>query len=431
MDQELAQPFDPSGLQGTITVTGINLTPGSASDTVGGTHTVTTTITDQLGNPQPNIHVTFAVTAGPNVGVVGVTSPLNGNTNPSGQVTFTYTSNGVAGTDTIIAQFTNAANQVITSQPVTETWTQSATVATTTNLTSDVNPSPFGQLVTFSATVTPNGGGTPTTGSIEFLDGSTSLGVVNLSGGPVSVSTNSLTVGTHTITAKYSGGTGFDPSKATLAQVVNQASTTTALASSQNPSTVGQPVTLTASVSSAGGTPTGSVEFFDGSTSLGVVNLSGGTAALPTSTLTAGSHGITAVYSGDPNFLTSQGTLTQTVTYATTLLGDYSKPKESGSTLPVKLEVTDYNGVNLSSPDLAVKAVGIAPAGSSVPTMPAQDAGKSNPGGPFRNVSDGYIFNLKLVDAMGNGLAAGDYTLFYTIGDDPTLHTFSFSVKKK
>jgi len=53
--------------------------------------------------------------------------------------------------------------------------------------------------------------------------------------------------------------------------------------------------------------------------------------------------------------------------------------------------------------------------------MPAQDAGKWNPGGLFRSVSGDYIFNLKLVDAMGNGLAAGDYTLFYTIGDDPTL----------
>src|SRR5262249_41683269 len=114
-------------------------------------------------------------------------------------------------------------------------------------------------------------------------------------------------------------------------------------------------------------------------------------------------------------------------------LGDYSKAKEPGSTLPVKLEVTDYNGVNLSSTDLLVKAVGIAPAGSYAPTMPAQDTGEANPNGLFRYdpTLGGYIFNLKLVDASGKGLTEGDYTLFFTIGDDPTLHTFRFSVKKK
>lgn len=122
-----------------------------------------------------------------------------------------------------------------------------------------------------------------------------------------------------------------------------------------------------------------------------------------------------------------------TVVYATTALGNHSTPKESGSTLPVKLAVTDFNGINLSSPSLAVNAVGIATAGSSVPTMPAQDAGQANPDCLFRYDSalDGYIFNLKLVDSLGVGLAEGDYTLFFTIGDDPTLHTFSFSVKKK
>src|SRR5262249_43361454 len=146
------------------------------------------------------------------------------------------------------------------------------------------------------------------------------------------------------------------------------------------------------------------------------------------SALAAGSHAISAVYSADPNFLASQGALTQTVAYATAVLGNTSQAKEPGSTLPVKIQVTDYNGVNLSSPDLPVHAVGIVPAGSSAPTMPAQDAGQANPGGLFRYDSTlgGYIFNLKLVDASGAGLAVGDYTLFFTIGDDPTQHTFSF-----
>lgn len=79
--------------------------------------------------------------------------------------------------------------------------------------------------------------------------------------------------------------------------------TTTAVMSSLNPSTVGQAVTFTATVTSSGSTPlTGTVQFKDGTTNLGAaVALSGTTAAFTTSTLSVGTHPITAVYSGDAN----------------------------------------------------------------------------------------------------------------------------------
>jgi Ca2+-binding RTX toxin-like protein len=76
-------------------------------------------------------------------------------------------------------------------------------------------------------------------------------------------------------------------------------STSTAVASSLNPSNVGDSVTFTATVTSSGGTPSGSVEFFDGATSLGTATLNGsGQASVSTSTLTSGSHNIAAVYQG-------------------------------------------------------------------------------------------------------------------------------------
>jgi hypothetical protein len=86
------------------------------------------------------------------------------------------------------------------------------------------------------------------------------------------------------------------------AQTVNQASTTTGLGSSQNPTTVGQSVTFTATVT--GASPGGTVNFRDGSTTIGSCGaqpLSGVSATCTTSSLGAGSHGITAVYSGDAN----------------------------------------------------------------------------------------------------------------------------------
>src|SRR5262249_61826156 len=83
-----------------------------------------------------------------------------------------------------------------------------------------------------------------------------------------------------------------------LAQVVNRAGTTTTLTSSRNPSSVGQRVTFRATVSVS--TATGSVQFFDGLTLLGSASLSGGSASLFTSYLTAGTHSITAHYGRAP-----------------------------------------------------------------------------------------------------------------------------------
>jgi streptogramin lyase len=82
--------------------------------------------------------------------------------------------------------------------------------------------------------------------------------------------------------------------------------TTTTVVSSVNPSQLGQAITFTATV--AGNFPTGTVQFMDGGTPLAApVTLSGGgVAQLMTSTLTQGTHAITAVYSGDANNAASQ-----------------------------------------------------------------------------------------------------------------------------
>src|SRR5207302_1294460 len=89
-----------------------------------------------------------------------------------------------------------------------------------------LNPSAFGQMVMFTATVTPNGSGMPT-GTVTFFDGSTSIGQGTLStAGAVSTasfSTSRLAPGTHTISASYNGDTTFAGSSGTLAngQLVN------------------------------------------------------------------------------------------------------------------------------------------------------------------------------------------------------------------
>jgi hypothetical protein len=172
-----------------------------------------------------------------------------------------------------------------------------------TALASSLNPSVFGQTVTFTATVSSSCGTPP--GTVTFYNGSTVLATVALTSGVAKYSTAALSAGTQAIKAVYNGGTDFTISSITLNQTVDQASTSTAVASSLNPSTSGKAVTFTATVTSGGGTPTGTVTFKDGTTTLGTGTLSGGKATFTTSTLTEGTHSITAVYGGSSNFLTS------------------------------------------------------------------------------------------------------------------------------
>ena len=85
--------------------------------------------------------------------------------------------------------------------------------------------------------------------------------------------TSSLTVGTHAITAGYSGDTNFATSSGSVLQTVNKASASTTVTSSVNPLVFGQNVTFTATVSAVNpgaGTPTGTVTFLDGATSIGI-----------------------------------------------------------------------------------------------------------------------------------------------------------------
>src|SRR5207245_7758840 len=182
-----------------------------------------------------------------------------------------------------------------------------APAATTTSLNSSPNPSNFGQSVSLSATVTPvpPASGTPT-GTMTFQDGATTLATVALVGGSASFNTSTLAVGSHSLSAVYNGSASFAAStSAVRTQVVNPGNTTTSPTSSPNPSTVGQTVTLSSTVSPvapASGIPTGSITFRDGATTLGVVALVNGSASLSISTLPAGSDSLTAVYGGSTTF---------------------------------------------------------------------------------------------------------------------------------
>jgi hypothetical protein len=199
------------------------------------------------------------------------------------------------------------------------------------NLTSSDAHSDFGQAVTFHATVASQqvGTGKPT-GRVQFrVDGDALGGSVALQDGAAdSIAIHSLTPGTHTVAVIYSGSVDFLPGAAAIDQDVARVVTSTVVVSSDDSSTYGQQVTFTATVtpdSTAMGAPDGTVTFADGSTTLGTLDLAMdgalGTASLTLDNLHAGSHSITAAYSGSGNFAPSTSpAITQSVAKASTSL---------------------------------------------------------------------------------------------------------------
>lgn len=227
-------------------------------------------------------------------------------------------------------------------------------VATSTTVVGVPNPSVFGLEVHFTAVVTPaSGDAGPPTGTVQFqIDGtdfgppvpvtaSASTGMFTASvavgtgpgtgvGTATSGGIDTLTAGTHTVTAAYSGDARHTASTGTVTQVVNQAATSTSVSSDAPTSDFGQLVTFTAHVTSASpgaGTPTGLVAFkssFPGGTSvtLGTAPLDAtGTAVFGMDQLVPAGHTVYAVYLGDGNNATStSATITQVVQPAGTTI---------------------------------------------------------------------------------------------------------------
>src|SRR5207302_324920 len=245
-----------------------------------------------------------------------------------------------------------------------------------TTLISSLNPSSLAQAVTLTATVTSSATGTPT-GTVTFQDGTTTLGTGTLSGGTATFTTSGLGTGTHSITGIYGGDANFTGSTSPiLTQTIGKAASSTAVASSNNPSIIGTAVTLTASVTSpVTGTLTGTVTFQDGTSALGTGTLSGGAATFITSGLTAGTHSITAIYGGDANFAGSTSpVLTQTVADFSLSASPNAASATAGSTSTYAITITPQGGFSQTiafqcsgAPMLAVCTApgSVTPTGSS------------------------------------------------------------------
>lgn len=371
----------------------------------------TTTVTISKATP------TLAISYSPNPAISGGSIILNAvvsgagvTPTPSGMVRFfdngtlLSTSALTNGSTTATATAPNTNSHSITatydgdsyylSVSTTAGSSTSSPIGTSTSINSSASVITLGQSITLSSTVTPTRTGPGgVSGYVQFFDGTVLLGTASVVSSNATLSTSALS-GTvsHSITAVYSGDSYYSPSTSptiTVGKTSVQVATTTALTSSATVIVVGQSITFSANIVSGSAStfsPTGTVQFLDGTTALGTVGVSSNLAAYSTALLSGTvSHIITAVYSGDANF--------------------------SGSTSPA-LVIGKAVALLPTTATLTSSAVSIS-AGESITlraTLIASGAGPANPMGTFQFFDGTFVLGSAAVTGNAAFLTTSSLT---------------------
>jgi Glycoside hydrolase family 44/Bacterial Ig-like domain (group 3) len=346
------------------------------------------------------------LTAGQSVKFTATIAPQSGSGTPSGTVTFSdgTTSLGSApvtsgtatlstsslsnGTHAITAAYSGDSNfSASTSPVVTVVVSPPSKITTTTSVTAPTSQLTVGQTLSLNIVVAAHSGTSTPTGSVSILDGMTQLGAPSLTAGAATFTTSTLAVGAHSITVSYSGDSNFASSTSTVLSVVvsaaAKANTSTSVTASSTQIIAGSSVTFAAKVAAGGGTatPTGTITFLDSSASLGTATLSGGSAQITLTSLTTGTHSISAAYSGDTNYNPSTSAVT-TVTVEPAPTADYSLSLSSsalsvraGGSGKLSLSVTPENGFKQA---ISFACSGL-PAGASCSFSPQSVTPSSGP----------------------------------------------------
>ena len=179
----------------------------------------------------------------------------------------------------------------------------SSATATTVSLGTSATSTTVGTSVTLTAMVAP----AAATGTVTFYNGSASLGTATLSSGVATVTTGFSSAQTASVTAVYAGDSTYASSTSSAVSItvtaIGTTSSSTSLSVSTTATTVGTSVTLTAQVTPSGAT--GTVTFYNGSTSLGTASITSGLATLTTSFSSAQTATLTAVYGGNSTYAAS------------------------------------------------------------------------------------------------------------------------------
>jgi sugar lactone lactonase YvrE len=290
----------------------VNFTIGAANQTItfapsvtsytyapNGTFSLSATATS-------NLAVSFASTTASICSVSGSTVTMLG----GGTCTIQATQAGNASYNAaalVSVNFTiGAANQTITFAPPVTSYT-------------------YASNGTFSLSAT-------ATSNLAVSFASTTASICSVSGSTVTI----LSGGTCTIKATQAGNASYNAAAPVSVNfTIGLATPAVAVSSGLNPVLLSNPVTFTAKVTATAGSPTGTVNFLDGTTVIGSGLLASGTATFTTSSLALGSHTISAAYLGDTNFsVTGSGSLPQSVITINVGSGSSNPTSTTGTAAP-------------------------------------------------------------------------------------------------
>ena len=328
----------------------------------------------------------------------------------------------VAGTGMVIVEPGTAFDQISFDQ-VSGEFTYQAAGSTSVGLVSSEPTASPGDTITLTANVTA-AGAAATDGSVEFFDNTTGafLGLVAVSNGSAAIQAtfNALTAG-DTIYATYLPTTGaMSPSSGLTTQVVAEPTQTAVTGPSTTP-TYGQKATFTATVTDntpSGGTPTGSVEFFDGSNDIGPATLvssgaSSATYTFSTSKLWAGTHTIDADYTPSGLFQQSHGSLTNQVINQrpiTVTAAPNTKPYDGTNSAAAAPTITSGSLVSGDMPDFT----------ESYATVNVGTGLTLVPGGTVDDGNGGNNYAVKFVNSTNGTIT--QYAFTYQIGNDSHVY---------
>ncbi len=226
----------------------------------------------------------------------------------------TYTGTATANTHSFNAMYSGDANYLTSSSTGTAA---TGTTPTSTTLASSASAISAGQSITFTSAVSSSASTAAITGTVTYTAAAQGvLGTATISGGMATLTLSTLTAGTYTVTATYSGDATFAPStSAAKAITVAAQATSIAVTSNVTSALAGLAVTITATVTgtaqSVAGAPSGVVNFYDtyngvlsevGSSKLSSAGANTSQAIFTNTGLGAGAHSIYAVYAGDASY---------------------------------------------------------------------------------------------------------------------------------
>jgi len=357
----------------TLTITGVGTVVVAANQAGNANYTAAVQVTQSITVTQASQTISFTASSLVTYGVAPITLSATGGASGnavifsvvSGPGTVSGSTLTITGVGTVVVAANQAGN---------------ANYSAATQVTANIVVNQATQTITFTPLTTPvTYGVAPIT--LAAIGGASGNAVIfSVVSGPGTVSGSTLTItgaGTVVIAANQAGNANYAAAtQVTQSILVNKAAPAAGVTSSVNPVLAESAITLTATVTGVS-TPTGTVSFLDGTTLLGSGTLSGGVATLTTSTLAVGLHSITAVYSGDTNFVAvTSSALTESVEDFSLSSSVTSVTALPGATAVVTFTVSPVNATTLlATVTLSVSGLPTGATYSFSPAMVAAGSG--------------------------------------------------------